>query len=426
MPDDQNNAQPLDDSLEIESSELEESLESPQPMQQMQGGPAGAEQQPTLEKQKSVDSQTNKELPPFIQKTLASAKDGQKLAQQKASQSLVDEAVAIEEGILGELATLASFGVVEQPVPAEPQPVEEPAQQQESPPVEANPLAIHGQATMAEETPEPVAPRTTPQESAAPQSAESPQNIIRMADNLRSEVREAVQTPVPRTNQAESQRYLDIESDVGRDATVSLLKAVIEKLEEGSGGIDKLAMENSEEALFRMIQKDALKLILERVRDGEWDPGKSMESLAMKMGIFSIIGLFRELKSKTSNETMRQRIQQAIDYMLNENDRLDLEEAQAHKASDAVQDDNYADPTATTTTDDTAGATIATDDTSVGTVSVAGAAATGSIFTQPAQGASIPAVAQPVAAANPPSTPQTATPPQEQASPVAPLPPGIG
>lgn len=397
MPDDQNNAQPIDDSLEVEESESEETPIPPQPIQ---GGPAGAEQQPVLESQKSVDSQMNKELPPFIQKTLTHAKEGQQQAQQKVSQSLVDEAVAIEEQVLGELASLAGLGASEQTASTEPQQAAE------------QPSAIHGQTLMAEETPEPIAPVTAPAQPIQQPIAESPQNIVRMADNLRTEVREAAQTPVPRSNKAESQRFLETEGDVGRDATVSLLKAVIEKLEENAGGMDKLAVENSEEALFRMIQKDALKLILERVREGQWDPTKSMESLAMKMGIFSIIGLFRELKSKTPNEATRQRIQQAIDYMLNENDRLDLEDAQSQKASDAVQDDNYADPTATATSDDTASGTVTVSDpaTQSGTISTA----------QPAQ-------AQPAATPQvSPVTPTTPATPTQTSEPMAPLPPGIG
>lgn len=400
MPDDQTDPQLVDDSLEVEESELEETPVTPP---QMQGGPPGAEQQPVLENQKSVDSQMNKELPPFIQQTLAHAKDGQQQAQQVKKEN-ISEAVLIEEQVLGELSALAGLAPSEHAAPAEPQQAEP---QQEAPQPTESPMAIHGQTLMAEETPEYVAPAVPQKQTIQQPPSEAPQSIIRMADNLRSEVREATQTPAPRSNKAESQRFLETEGDAGRDATVSLLKAVIEKLEESSTGMDKLAVENSEEALFRMIQKDALKLILERVREGQWDSTKSMESLAMKMGIFSIIGLFRELKSKTPNEATRQRIQQAIDYMLNENDKLDLEDAQSQKASDSVQDDNYSDPTATTTSDDTAS----------GTVTVADPAnQSGTISTTPP-------VAPPV-----PPTPQVQNTPQANApsAPIAPLPPGIG
>lgn len=328
MPDDQTNTQPLDDSLEVEELE-DEGVSQPAPSM-----PGGAEQPASYETQKSIDTQVAGELPPFIQQALAHAKEGHAQAQQLKTQDL-SQAVKVEEEVLQELSQLAG--------PATKSPTPEVVTQQSKPPIIES-------KTIIDDEPEPV---------------QQPTTINRMSDNLRPEVRAAV-TPQPR---AEAASHVESQADPGREATVSLLAAVIEKLDASKAGIDKLAVENSEEALFRMIQKDAMKLILERVREGQWDSTRSMESLAMKMGIFAIVGLFRELKNKTTNEATRQKIQQAIDYMLNENDKLDLEESQAQHASDAVQDDNYADPQgSSTTTDDTTAGTIFVSDQQNGTI----------------------------------------------------------
>lgn len=322
------------------------------------GGPEGGA---TMEIQPKRETLTNTEVPPFIKDMLSQAENKQRQAQTLKDQGNLAEAVQMQESVLQELSQLArspqtvpNLSVQEPPVslltPQEPKaPLASSEQKEENilldmPDVQHN----FGEYTISED-------ETTNAVELAPQPAEriSEKNVLESNQTIAEAVPQAFDqgisvsehpegsiqiAPEPSmdhettTTPPPTEMAVTSDNQDGRQLALHILEGIVQKLQvDEQKELDRLTVADSEEALYRIIEKDVLEAIRLKLQSGNWGAEVNLDYLASKLGVFAAIEVLRELKKQALDDSSRYKIQQAVDYLMNEYDRIEIGEAKSHE-----------------------------------------------------------------------------------------------
>ncbi len=269
------------------------------------------EAMPIVEQQPKTETQSNKEQPPFVKDMLAKASEGQKQAQHASQSGDVQAAVTIEEEIL---QTFADLDTSTPPTP------EQSAQEQ----VPHHELIAEGEVTLGET---PVQTSTSPPQQ-PPKTPNAPTASLISDVQVATTVSPTLQEEpdgkltmqelheLKRLREQEAQPSLPIDEASMRLAQ-ELFRALIARIDQ-----EDVTTLDSETAMYREIEKDALALLSTRLAEGRWDDQQDMDSVAMRLGIYATVGMLRNLKTRAQSEPIEQKLQQVLDYLLAEYDRI--------------------------------------------------------------------------------------------------------
>ena len=135
----------------------------------------------------------------------------------------------------------------------------------------------------------------------------------------------------PKPTEKPTEKLIDPTEPVesGQKAAVSLLEAIVKRLEsEEEKNLDKLTVSDSEEASYRFMEEGVLRAVTNRIKSGEWEDTTHLDTIATKLGYFAAIDVLRDLKKQALDDRSQQTIQQAIDFLMNEHDQIEISEAQ--------------------------------------------------------------------------------------------------
>jgi hypothetical protein len=331
----------------------DKTAESPTPTTTRSGGPEG----PRSVEQQKTETQMAKEQPPFIKELLAQTTENQKQAQQIHQTGDNQRAVEMEEKILQRFAELDAT----QSETPQPEPVSSPEAVPVQPATAAQPphhqLLAEGEVALEPGVTQTHAEFTVPESASASEPAPAPELPIAHEDQAATGIGQvsvvSSETPIlaeepdgkmtmQELHQLRKQRQQEVRQhevdhdDEAKQTTVELLQALIAQIneEEQSQQLEQLTGENSDDALYRLVEKGALSLLANRIREGKWKENEEMDSVALRLGIYGVVGMLRDLKMRAQSEPTRTKLQQVIDYLLNEHERIEVSQVQQQAALD--------------------------------------------------------------------------------------------
>lgn len=359
---------------------------SPQPVTSGSGGP---ESMRRAEVQPQTEALVNKEEPPFIKEILGHAEQAQHAARDLKKQGNIDGAIKAEEEVLEEFASLDPSVVNPEPdmpvSPSTPIVADVVSDQSDAPapppqpavqiPVNSQDVESNGDEYSIDDIPgvqhnfssftisESASDTASKDGKIVPTTISQPQVTGQMLDNTAPPIKATV-TSIPTENvperkvssstpgdiqvseQPEGSISVDAQNpavpdvteavdsadgDTGKAYALAILEGVVQKLiadSNASDNLDQLTVKDSEEALYRIIEQDILQAIHYKLVQGEWNRDVDLDSLATKLGMFAAIDVLRGLKSQALDDSSQHKIQLAIDYLMDEYDKLEIQDAQ--------------------------------------------------------------------------------------------------
>lgn len=255
---------------------------------------SGPEGMRVVEQQPKSETQSNNEQPPFIQDVLAKASEGQKQAQQAQQAGDMQSAVAMEEEILQTFTQLDAT----QPQASDTPPTEPPHHE-----IIADGEVDLDTGVVREHTPEIEQVQVVSTNS--PILQEEPDGKLTMQElhELKRLHTEETQS-IPPANEPD------------RQLAQELFQALIARMDQ-----EDVTALDSETAMYRKMEKDALVTLSTRLAEGRWNEHQDMDAVAVRLGIFGMTGMLRNLKTRAQSEPIKQKLQQVLDYLLVEYDK---------------------------------------------------------------------------------------------------------